>query len=465
MPLNRWRATSFGPPIWGGQHVEVWVLDRRSNCLEDHRGLLAAQATRDPNSAADYYTKGAPLDGATYAGERPATDTEFLRTVGLKQTLNDQFAVMRQLPPAYRKTQVMCGGHSLGGLTTGAFANWDFDGTPGHEQCAGYFVLDSRMDVTGADPLRLAGLVGDILPAGIAGTLQPANDLLPFLPATQPLFTSVASMLTAAHIAPDATSTILPGLPTDLITQAAARAVSARDYLDFALGQPDLHTRQFTNSAALGLLLDDNSMPLGYGRVSIGTFDTPVEAKSFPAPYGMPSQLIGIFGGNKFVSPMPASGRVGWTNYDRVPAVGARTIAGDTYTTPGSEVTDLGDFARAWANPVADGFEWYFPTRLLTEILAANTGDRNGDLAKLRYDVTPTSKVIYLDGGDSGFSGGLDSLGRTSVVTGTRVVAEGYNHLDVIAASWHQNKGGPEVISDSLIDFLNNQVLRSAVTE
>ncbi|ORI15220.1 hypothetical protein BJD99_05870 [Rhodococcus sp. 1163] len=441
-----------------GQYVEVWVLDRRANCLEDHRGLVAAADRQDPNLAFGYYGRGQEIEGVRYS-PAASIDTAFLGTIGLKQTLEDQFTVMQQLSPNYRKTRTMCGGHSLGGLTTGAFANWDFDGTPGYDQCAGYFVLDSRMDVSDSTFAAVSGLVGSALPGNLAATVQPLNNALPYIPLSEATFTMLSSMLSAASIDPGAASTILPNIQQDLVAQLGARAVSAPNYLDFLLGQPDLRTRSYSNSAAVGLVLDDNSMPIGFGRVSIGSFDSPVAPKLFPLSYGSGAAFAGILGGNKSVAPAAGNSAVGWTAYDQVARTGSETVDGDVFTTRESEVTDISQFSRAWSNPVVDGLEWYFPTRLLTETLASNTGDRTGDLVNLRYDVTPRSKVIYVDAGETGFAAGLDSLGTTSVGAGTRVDAPGYNHLDLVTAAWNQNNGRPEVVSHSLIDFLNDRVI------
>ncbi|MBJ7330858.1 MAG: hypothetical protein JHC95_13235, partial [Solirubrobacteraceae bacterium] len=43
-----------------GGSVEVWALNRRSNCLEDHTGLQAAAAAKDAGVALDYYLHGVP---------------------------------------------------------------------------------------------------------------------------------------------------------------------------------------------------------------------------------------------------------------------------------------------------------------------------------------------------------------------------------------------------------------------
>src|SRR5205823_2145997 len=46
-----------------GRHVEFWALDRRANCLEDHRGTDAAARAHDYLAAVRYYFHGQPIDG------------------------------------------------------------------------------------------------------------------------------------------------------------------------------------------------------------------------------------------------------------------------------------------------------------------------------------------------------------------------------------------------------------------
>ena len=136
-----------------GKHVEVWTLDRRSNCLEDHYGVDQGKLRRDYRLAMRYYYHGASINGRKFAGFKGPQDAQFLKAVGLEQTVRDEYAVIRRaIPRKLRTKKVLCGGHSLGGPLTAAFSAWDFDGDPktkadaGYNQCAGYFALDTRLD-------------------------------------------------------------------------------------------------------------------------------------------------------------------------------------------------------------------------------------------------------------------------------------------------------------------------------
>ena len=63
--------------------VEVWGIDRRSNCLEDHRGVRAGVETGDPRVSFGYYFEGREVDGHTFPGFADDQEAAFLRDVGL----------------------------------------------------------------------------------------------------------------------------------------------------------------------------------------------------------------------------------------------------------------------------------------------------------------------------------------------------------------------------------------------
>ncbi|WP_218577180.1 hypothetical protein [Phytohabitans rumicis] len=157
-----------------GRHIEFWALDRRSNCLEDNRGVQAALAARNAKVAVDYYYRGTPVSGQRFAGYLGNDQVEFLQHVGLEQTVRDQFDLLvAELPEQrLRKQKVVCGGHSLGGILTAFFASWDFDGDAGtradagFNQCSGYFALDSQIstslpDIAGSAQMMPAGMMPD----------------------------------------------------------------------------------------------------------------------------------------------------------------------------------------------------------------------------------------------------------------------------------------------------------------
>lgn len=140
-------------------------MDRRSNCLEDHTGVQAGLAARDPHVAVDYYYRHTSIGGKTFAGYLTSAQVGWLATVGIEQTVQDEYGLMTaELPdPQLRKQKVLCGGHSLGGIVTGFFAEWDFQGNPGYQQCSGYFALDSTIS-TSLNSLSGMSSFGSLVP-------------------------------------------------------------------------------------------------------------------------------------------------------------------------------------------------------------------------------------------------------------------------------------------------------------
>ena len=49
-----------------GRRFEVWTIDRRSACLEDHHGTKAAERARSVQPAFDYYYGGKEVDGRRF---------------------------------------------------------------------------------------------------------------------------------------------------------------------------------------------------------------------------------------------------------------------------------------------------------------------------------------------------------------------------------------------------------------
>jgi hypothetical protein len=150
-----------------GAPVEVWAIDRRSSGLEDHRGLLAADAADDPEVAAGYYFGDATVGGRAYAGPPSQADVPFASEWGLATHVGDLQALLALVPATARRGHVFLLGHSLGGGFAEAFAAWRFsDGTDGTDQLAGLILVDG---VLAAQPIAEAdwhaGVPSDPLPS------------------------------------------------------------------------------------------------------------------------------------------------------------------------------------------------------------------------------------------------------------------------------------------------------------
>ncbi len=454
-----------------GYHVEFWALDRRSQCLVDDFGVQAAAAVKDPQRAVDYYYNRQSVDGHRFAGFVSPANAGWLARVGLAQTVQDEYTVISQLPPSMRQTKVLCGGHSLGGIITGAFANWDFSGIgdptqAGFAQCAGFFTLDTRLTSTLTNDLlpNLSGaLLSDILQD--VSNNAPYIDFPPFTPETS---TVVPILGMASYLYPNQKSTVPNSVPNDSNFEFTFKFLFSNGWWNFLTGRPSIKQFNVTNEAAVGLVFGDVSEPVGILRASLGVpTGGPVVEKRFPVAYGSPAVAEGMLGGNDLIAPAPASARpngplYGWLNYDQVPspAPSPQDDPGHPYTSAASQVSDITQFSRSLYQAPAQFTEEYFPTQLVTDLLAEAVGDRQGSLAAVRYANGYTAKpTAYIDAGE-GITPYVGALGTIlpSAAPEVHVVAPGYNHLDVVTAAYEQNNGQPELTSSTLASWMSQIV-------
>ncbi|MFI8228617.1 hypothetical protein ACIGDI_07295 [Streptomyces sp. NPDC085900] len=446
-----------------GEHIEFWALDRRSNCLEDHTGVDSG----DQHAAVDYYYRGKQVNGRTFAGFADNGQLGWMAGLGIRQTVRDQYDLLTaELPDQnLRKRKLLCGGHSLGGVVTGYFATADFDGDPattadaGYNQCAGYFALDTTVstslaDLSGSIPgdtnVPDVGLGYGAVQAGLDSGVLPRSLSAPVLlnPETMTLL-AIAGV--GALQNPGGESDLPAYLPSNTNIEATNRFLFSKDTATFLTGSPSVKDFRLTNQAVLGALLDDNSVPLAFLQSSVGFFDGgPVTDKNFPAANGG-SQQPGLFGTRyKAIPAEPHGPLYTWRDYDRVGAPddpGYRSSDGTPFTDAGEEVTDIQELARSLARQPLDFTEQYFPTKLVTDIeLATSPQVRRLVVHPDGLTADPTLTVLAGDGLLAGrFPADLHP-----------VIADGYQHLDVLTAAPVQNDGRPEPVSTNLARFAEN---------
>jgi hypothetical protein len=439
-----------------GRKVEVWGIERRSNCLEDHRGVRAGAKTGDPRVSFGYYFDGREVDGKKFPGFADEEEAAFLRDVGLRQTIEDWHTIITREIPSQRtrKRKLICGGHSLGGPLTAALASWDFDGDAattkdaGYNQCAAFAGLDTTVSVSGSD--GGGGGAGILTGAAAQSGASPYVNAPPLTPATL-----LAPALIAVHAfqKPDQetiTTQLLPRTPEWDLTQ---RVLFARNPQEFATGSPSPRDFRVTNASALASIFDDNSSGVGIFRTSLGMYTGgPLVDKRFPAhdpTLAAPEEQHGPL--------------YRWQTHERVGLKGFPLELNDEgvpYTSRDSEVTDLRQFARSVYQFPANFTEQYFPTRLVTDFAAMEGGDRSGDLENLRHDGPSMRPILLVQAADSDNNDAPDE-GPTR--TGEKpndkklsreAILPGYNHIDVSTAAWVQNDGRPEGSSQELVRFL-----------
>jgi hypothetical protein len=432
-----------------GRHIEVWALDRRSNCLEEDRGVVAAAKAKNPAVAYDYYWRGKAVGGRTFPGFVTPGAASWLKDVGLAQTMRDWYRVLKAAIPnrATRARKIVCGGHSLGGPLTAAFASWDFDGNPktvkdaGYAQCAGLVGLDTDVSLARGGGAGGAG--------GGGSTGSSASPYVNAPPLTPETFQLPPIFGVGSWYHPQRTD-LLKKLPHTTNIDLSQRLLFSRDAANFATGSPGIRDFTTTNQVTLAGVFDDNSAPLSFLRSSVGSLTGgPVVQKNFPTP----DPTLALPGD-------PKAKLYRWQNYDKVGTTPiAKNDEGRPFTSRESEVSDVGDLARTMWEAPANFIEQYFPTRILSDVAAAGAGDRGGSLAALQHDGPAHRPVAEIDAGDSQSNSGPDT-GRP--VTGTppngrkhsrRVTLPGYNHLDVLTAARKQNDGRAEPASTALAAY------------
>ncbi|GAA3231351.1 hypothetical protein [Actinocorallia longicatena] len=445
-----------------GRHIEFWALDRRSNCLEDHTGVEAGLAAGDVHVAVDYYYRGRIAGGRKFAGYPTNDQVKWLQNIGLEQTVRDQYDLLGAELPGVAREKVLCGGHSLGGILTAFFAQWDFDGNPattadaGYMRCGGYFALDTRIQRTlpGTDPgSQVPGV--DLGPAFVRNALD--WGLIPrTLSAPAVINSETMNLLAVAGLAarldPAGESDLATSIPPGFNQDSTYRVLFSKDLATFAAGTPTVKDFRFTNAAALGGLLDDNSEPLAFLQASVGFFTGGrIADKSFPLPNDLVrtpgleglARLAGTE--RKAIPDEPRGPLYGWQDYDALKDV-PKSADGTPFTTPAKEVTSIGELARSLSEHPLDFTEHFFPTKIVTDIALGSSPEITRDAVHLGG--TTANPTITLLAGD-GILAGDD----TGTIFGQVVVAPGYQHLDVLTAAAVQNGGGPDPVSANLVEF------------
>ena len=139
-----------------GKIVEVWVVDRRENNLEDIKGMRDALQNRDPYFALQYYFGDGVLDengkfrleselggpGATFIPLKQE-DVPFEAEWGIEVYNQDVETLLNLVPEGRRSTNVFLMGHGQGGLFVSEFPGSKLSsGKRGYEELAGLVFLD-----------------------------------------------------------------------------------------------------------------------------------------------------------------------------------------------------------------------------------------------------------------------------------------------------------------------------------
>ncbi|MFJ4654270.1 hypothetical protein ACIP5Y_23630 [Nocardia sp. NPDC088792] len=498
-----------------GKKTEYWSTARRTECVKDNTGMQAAADAGDEQIAWDYYYKGREVNGRKFAGFGSWLDNRVLADIGLAQELNDwHFINDHEMPShAMRQQKLFLASHSLGGPVTALYLSTDFgpaatqqdntfgDRYAGYNDCAGWFAYDGPIIPFNTKVLTnlIPGLqqLGDAL-AGPVGNLSDAIFKMGLLPGSANVtselsFSYYLRMLNvfglAARLHPDEPSKLLAQMPENpqanllenLAGSIARRVLFAKDYQDFFTGQPDVRTFHMTNMAALGALINNNSLPtwLNYG---MGSLDGgPVAEKTFPLPgsiFGwLPAQISPLVVNTLTVVPREAptdpSKFYTWRDYDKVgePYEYPQTdLLGQPIAKPEYSVTAAKDAAWALGSPDYDFTEYYYSLKSLVDMAFGYSGTAGSGMRTWHTDFggkRPNAAVLTRDGFGIfkvGFDlvdlvpgvKGLQDLIAKDVMPANSAVAEGYSHMDIGNAAEKQNNGKPEIATMMISNLMEN---------
>mgnify|MGYP000654585186 CR=1 FL=1 len=232
-----------------GGAIEVWALDRRANLLEDLLPLWRAERMGTVEAALEALAQITehPDGRGGYIANHYEEVGRFMSEWGLDVHVRDVKAVVEEA----RKiagARIVLGGHSLGAILAQAFAAYDFEGVPGYRLIHGVILLDGT-GIPGMSPL----ITDEQYLAGLDALRSPTRPedapfaLHPFGPYHFQLL-EIAALL--ALVDPDGPS------PLDRYA-------------------PELIAAPMTNAAALGVILDDEFQPQPLARFSIGFLHIP----------------------------------------------------------------------------------------------------------------------------------------------------------------------------------------------
>lgn len=314
--------------VAAGEPIEVWAVDRRSNRLEDLRGLDAAEATQSPDVARGYYLRRETVGGVAFEGYLEQGDVPFMSEWGLAMHLEDLRALIEQIPSDERRARVFLMGHSLGASMTEAFAAWRFGETRGAEMLAGMVLVDGAASPTGftEDEYRNGTSGGIMSVPGVDAIRATTRYLaLPLLGVQVYTVAEIAAM--SALYAPE----------------AIERDRERSSVLATLMGLTVRELPAMTNEAAFGFAFDDASNGLSFAAVSMGQST------------GGPVEGYDSLFGTRLIRPSDPAATYTWI---------------DALEVDPPELTPLANLAHSWVDGRTNFAEWYFPVRLALDLSA-----------------------------------------------------------------------------------------------
>lgn len=473
------------------KRIEVILPDRRQNCFEDTTGTNAAEAKKDVSVAIDYYYNNSEIDGKTFSGWKNNGDLKVLAQFGLGMVMEDVYHVMTTLVPKQtdRKEKLFVGGHSLGGFFAFFLMGWDFDGNPetlddaGYNNCAGVVALDTLLSnlIDIFEPIigLLPRGIYDMVPGMVNGTYPTIVStlelglfprIIPFdvvgFSAETFMIIELASML--ADWKPDEESTMLEEFDYGILPNIAIRLMHSRNVLQFIDPLQPAYIRDFryTNEAMFGVLIDDNFMPVQLVQSSMGFLaNGNIRKKNFPIGSNWPTDnpitdVLDVFfvGDSLFIPDSSAESKetlLTWKNFDEISEIETNEDGSLQYTTASEEMSRLSDVAKGFYQGGSNMLEWYFPTRLLIDMLEApyRVKPEYGLNYMHNFDYVNDSPVpvFYRIGGSGPFVEYAKEYGYSA---DDPEIMEGYDHMDIFTAAANVPERRENEVFLPLVDFM-----------
>lgn len=471
-----------------GANLHVVTLERRNQCLVDSRGLDLAEATGNVLDARAYYYENTPIEDRSFQGFYRDRDLPFLTEFGLARVLEDMLTVAQHIypDPQERRQKLFIGGHSLGGNLTSAFMGWDFDGNPqttddaGYRQAAGFVRLDISITPKdpALDPFLIYGSEGlQANPDNEANKnyrfavhqmelgLQPRVSRLPG--ATPETFMLVELVGMLAHQSPDQEATLLQDFALGSGPNLLLRLIHSKDTLNFITNSPGIFDYRYTNEALLGVILDDDFMPITILQGSMGFLSGgPVKPKSFPTNDTIKNLAASVDDFLGFLltdaelfiptNAGPDKDSFGngplyrWANYDEI-GNSADTLyesqsGNEVFTHYLEEVSDINQVARIAYTGKTSFTEWYMPQRMSMDLGMLRQPEVIEGLPFWHYKTARQAPLIEIVGTES-FAYSDREPNRILVL------AEGYNHFDILTAANDTPGHRQNLVLPPLLDF------------
>ena len=309
-----------------GETTEVWAIDRRSNLLEDLRGMATARVAGNTEIAQGYYYRSDTIDGTPFAGFRDQDEVAYMSEWGLTTLVEDVRRVIAIVPAADRQAHVFLMGHSAGGGVAESYAAWRFgegaSAVRGAEELAGVILVDGASQGEAiTEAAYHAGVSGGffMLPGIEALRAEgPRYSELPLL--------GVGVLVTAEIMSMRALS------DPDGVSEDRERD----RVLSTLFSIPRGTVPNFTNRAALGFGFDDESNGIPIFSCSLGK-----------PTGGAVATKTGLFG--PVVYPTETAATYQWT---------------DAFEATPPEHTPVDNLARSWVDGRSNYADWYYPVRL-----------------------------------------------------------------------------------------------------